>query len=297
MNTNAGPLQQVTRNIRRLRAANPSPMTGEGTNTYLIDTETGVVVLDPGPDLAAHFDAILACLDGAPVAAILVSHAHLDHSALAPRLSDRTNAAVMGFGTATDGRSPVMQGLAAAGLTGGGEGVDGGFKPDQRLQDGQILRFGAPQIEVLHCPGHMGGHLCFAMAGLLFSGDHVMGWSTSLISPPDGDMADYMASLARLARRSWQQFLPGHGSTVDQPAARLAALVTHRLSREAAVLAAVRSGSRTAREIAARVYLDTPAPLQAAATRNVLAHLIDLHDRNQIAAESITSFDSPFTPI
>ena len=290
-------VQQLTGDIRCLRARNPSAMTGTGTNTYLIETGAGTVVLDPGPDIASHHDGLLACLAGAPVAAILVSHAHLDHSALAARLAGATGARVMAYGAATDGRSTVMQKLVASGLGDGGEGLDLAFKPDQRLSDGEILLFGDHQIEVLHCPGHLGGHLCFAMGGLLFSGDHVMGWATSLISPPDGDMADYMASLLRLAKRGWQQFLPGHGGAVSQPAARLAELTRHRLSRETEVLAAVTAGRQTAAEIAAVVYQGLPVPLQAAATRNVLAHLIDLDSRSRIFCASISGLESKFTPI
>lgn len=290
-------VQQLTMDIRCLRARNPSPMTGTGTNTYLIRTGIGSVVVDPGPDLEAHFDRLLACLAGAPVAAILVSHAHLDHSALAARLAAATAAPVMAYGEATDGRSTVMQKLVASGLGDGGEGLDRSFKPDRRLSDGEILRFGDHQIEVLHCPGHIGGHLCFALGGLLFSGDHVMGWATSLISPPDGDMADYMASLSRLAKRGWQQFLPGHGGVVSQPAARLAELVRHRLSRETAVLAAVTAGCQTASKIAAAVYQGLPVPLQAAATRNVLAHLIDLHSKSRICCAGINGLESKFTPL
>ncbi len=296
MSIDADTLHQPAPGIRRLRAPNPSPMTGSGTNTYLIDTVAGVVVLDPGPDLAAHSEAILACLAGAPVAAILVSHAHLDHAALAGRFSARTGAAVMAFGGAGDGRSQIMRGLAASGLMAGGEGVDAAFVPDRCLSEGEVLRFGDVQIDVLHCPGHMGGHLCFAIGEVLFSGDHVMGWASSLISPPDGDMADYMASLRRLARGQWQQFLPGHGAAVEQPAARLADLIRHRLMREAAVLAAVGAGHGTARDIAALVHQGTPPALHAAAARNVLAHLVDLHSRNKISTSGTPGFESRFTP-
>lgn len=271
------------RGIRRIRADNPSPMTGTGTNTYLIDTEEGVVVIDPGPDLPQHFAAILSDLGSTPVAAILVSHAHLDHSALAARLARQTSAPVLAFGRADDGRSPTMQALAGLGMTDGGEGIDRGFVPDLRVGHGELLRFGAQTIEVLHCPGHMGGHLCFALGDTVFSGDHVMGWASTLISPPDGDMTDYMLSLALLAARQSRCFLPGHGEAIAQPRLRLAELAAHRHARETAIMTALATGQRTVKAIAARVYRETPAALQAAAARNVLAHLIDLHGRNLIS--------------
>lgn len=266
--------------VRRVRADNPSAMTGTGTNSYILG-QGEVAVLDPGPDDPAHLAALLAALDpGETVAAILVSHAHLDHSALAPRLALATGAKVHAFGRARDGRSAVMERLVTDGLTGGGEGVDLGFEPDHLLQDGARLTVGEITLEALHTPGHMGGHLCFAMADLLFSGDHAMGWASSLISPPDGDMGAYMASLEKLAQRPWRQMLPGHGEPVDTPAARLAELATHRRLREAEVLAELSRSPGTAAELAARIYCDTPAALLPAAARNVLAHLIDLAKRN-----------------
>ena len=297
MNAGTDHLVVLAPGIRRLRAANPSPMTGTGTNTYLLQTAAGTVVIDPGPLLADHLAAVLAALQpGLPVAAILISHPHLDHSALARPLTDATGAKVMAFGTATSGRSPLMQRLAAQGLTGGGEGVDTGFAPDIRLIDGQRLTFGAYSIEVLHCPGHFGGHLCFALDDVLFSADHVMGWATSLISPPDGDMGAYMASLGHLASRHWSRFLPGHGEPVEAPAARLADLIAHRLARESAILAALHAGDHTAQRIAHRIYLDTPAALMPAAARSVLAHLIDLWDRNLVSATQTPGPQTPFLP-
>lgn len=293
MNAETGNLQVVAPGIRRLRAANPSPLTGTGTNTYLLQTGAGTVVIDPGPALPLHLEAILAAVQsGFPVAAILISHPHLDHSALARPLANATGARIMAFGTATSGRSPLMERLAAQGLT-GGEGVDTDFAPDICLVDGQHLLFGDHSIEVLHCPGHFGGHLCFVLGDLLFSADHVMGWATSLISPPDGDMAAYMASLARLSSRHWSRFLPGHGEPIEAPAARLAELAVHRRARESAILAALKAGDHTAERIALRVYRDTPTALMPAATRSVLAHLIDLQERNLVTC---TQTPGPFTP-
>ena len=271
---------------RYVLAPNPSALTGPGTNTYILGSGTSVAVIDPGPDIASHHDAILAALrPGQHVSHILVTHPHRDHSALAARLSAATGAPVLAFGIAGSGRSARMRRLAEQTEPGGGEGRDAGFIPDQRLAHGDIVAGDGWHLEVLHCPGHMAEHLCFAFGDVLFSGDHVMAWSSSLISPPDGDMGDYMASLALLARRPWQKFLPGHGDPVNAPAARLAELSAHRRAREAAILDVIAKGPATLAEITARVYADTPTSLHAAAARNAFAHLVDLVDKGRVAAD------------
>jgi hydroxyacylglutathione hydrolase len=268
--------------IRRVLAPNPSPMTATGTNTWIVG-QGDVAVIDPGPDHAGHLAAILAALGPAErVTHIVVTHAHADHSALAPDLARATGAAVLGFGAAEAGRSPAMQALAASGLAGGGEGVDTGFSPDARLADGDVVAGDTWQLRVLHTPGHFAGHLSLALDDTLFSGDHVMGWAPSLISPPDGDMGAYMASLARLQGHPWGRFLPGHGGTVEDPATRLADLVAHRRGREAAILAVLSGTALALPDIVARVYADTPAALHPAAARNALAHLADLAARDLV---------------
>ncbi|WP_054004747.1 MBL fold metallo-hydrolase [Cypionkella psychrotolerans] len=272
----------IATGVRRIRAANPSPMTGTGTNTYVLHGADGAVVIDPGPALPDHLAAVLAAVQGAPVRAILVTHPHLDHSGLVPELQAATGAQVYGFGGALAGRSALMQRLAAAGLQGGGEGVDAGFVPDVLVADGAVLALAGLQIEALHTPGHMGGHLCFALGDALFSGDHVMGWASTLISPPDGDMSAYMASLRRLQAQHWRRFWPGHGETIADPTLRLAELAAHRHARETAICAALQAGPARPADLAAQLYTDTPPALLPAAARNILAHLIDLHDRNVV---------------
>jgi glyoxylase-like metal-dependent hydrolase (beta-lactamase superfamily II) len=266
--------------IRLIRANNPSPLTGSGTNTYLLG-QGEVAVIDPGPDLDSHLTAVLGALTpGERISHILVTHAHLDHSALTSRLARITGAPVMAFGIAHAGRSATMTALAAEGLR-GAEGVDTGFAPDQVLADNACLSVAGVEIRALHLPGHMGCHMGFAVGEVLFSGDHVMDWSTTLVSPPDGDMGDYMASLHRLAAGNWRRMLPGHGREITDPAARIGALIDHRLAREASILASLRNdGPATAAALAARIYTDTPPHLLPAATRNVLSHLIDLAARS-----------------
>jgi glyoxylase-like metal-dependent hydrolase (beta-lactamase superfamily II) len=279
--------------IRRLLAPNPSPLTGAGTNTWLVGASE-LAVIDPGPDDPAHLAAILQAVGpGQRLARIFVTHAHLDHSALARRLAALTGAQVHAFGSATEGRSPLMTQLAP-GLPTQGEGLDHAFAPDQRLSDGATISGPDWSLTALHTPGHLGGHLCLALGGTLFSGDHVMGWSTTIVSPPDGDMAAYMASLDRLSAQAWTRFLPGHGDAVTDPAARLAELVAHRRGREAQILQALDAGCATIAVLTERIYTSTPRHLMAAAQRNVLAHLIDLVSRNLVSATPSVTLDAEF---
>jgi len=279
-----GRMIRLDPDLRRVVAPNPGPMTGAGTNSYVLGRGE-VVLIDPGPALPAHRDALLAALDpGERVAAILITHSHLDHTALAPAMAAATGAPVWGAGPAGTGRSERMIALAAQGLAGGGEGFDLAYAPDRVLQGGETVQVGGLSIEVLATPGHTGCHLSFASGDRLFAGDTVMGWSTSLVSPPDGDMAAYMASLTALAARDWRVIHPGHGPAVEAPAQRLAELTRHRKTREAEILAALADhGPATARALAALVYVGTPPALLPAAARNVLAHLIDLTDRGLVS--------------
>lgn len=280
--------------LRRILAPNPSPMTFRGTNTYLLG-ETDIAVIDPGPLDDAHHWSILAALEpGQKITHILVSHAHRDHAPLAARLRASTGAPIYAYGAATAGRSAVMRALAADGLVGGGEGIDADFEPDVRLGDGDRIGGAGWTLSALHTPGHIGNHLCFAWADVCFTADHVMGWSTSLVSPPDGDLTDFMASCEKLRAEPWRRFYPGHGAPIDTPAARLAALVAHRRSREAAILAILAEHDASPGAIAEKVYRDTDAALLPAATRNVLAHLIDLHGRSLVSCQGPLGANSTF---
>ncbi len=269
--------------LRSLTANNPSPLTGQGTNTYLVGA-TDIAIIDPGPDLDSHLDAILAAIGpGQRISHVIVTHAHRDHSALAPRLSALTGAPILAFGPALAGRSPMMAALAPH-LPASGEGLDLAFHPTETLEEGSCIVGPDWQLAALHTPGHLGGHLCLGLGQTLFSGDHVMGWASSIVAPPDGDMADYMASLHRLQGESWRRFLPGHGAPVEDPGTRLAALIAHRQSREASILAELAPGPDHIAPLTRRIYRDIPPAMLPAAERNVLAHLIDLAARNLISA-------------
>lgn len=278
-------MDRLAPGIRRVLAPNPSPMTHWGTNTFVLG-EGDVTVLDPGPAERAHFEAIRAGLaPGERVARVLVSHAHVDHSPLAHPLAEAAGARVFAFGPATAGRSAVMAELAARGLAAGGEGVDRDFAPDVRLEDGETLDIGNGQsLEAIWTPGHFAGHLSFALGDTVFTGDHVMGWASTLISPPDGDLTAFLASCARLAARRDRLYLPAHGAPVRDPAARLDWLVAHRATREAEILAALAAGRATPAGLARAIYTDTPPALLPAAERNVFAHLIDLAGRGIVRA-------------
>ncbi|KGJ14567.1 MBL fold metallo-hydrolase [Paracoccus sanguinis] len=269
--------------VRVIRADNPSPLTGPGTNSFLIGTEE-VAVIDPGPDDPAHVAAILEAAEGR-ISHILVTHPHLDHSAAVPRLAAATGAPVMAFGTAEAGRSPPMQRLAEAGAVGGGEGADAAFRPDVTLADGDVLCGAGWEVTAIHTPGHMGGHLSFRLGDAVLCGDLVMGWATTLISPPDGDLVDYLRSLEHLALLAPRVLYPAHGDPVTDPLPRLAELAAHRRTRTAQILAALDAAPGTAEALAARIYTEIPAALLPAATRNVLAHLVALSDLGAVAPE------------
>ena len=283
----------VAPGIVRLTCDNPSPLTGPGTNSYLVGTPgRAVAVVDPGPGDAAHEDTLLHHADGA-VAAVLVTHAHRDHSGGAMAFARRADAPLLAFGPATAGRLPEMAALGDA--LGGGEGLDAGFVPDRALKDGDIIDIDGVRIESLHTPGHFGGHLAFAVGDAILSGDLVMGWSTTLISPPDGDLGRFMESCRRLRARGAALFLPGHGDGVADPAARIDALLAHRAERDAQIAAALRDRPDNPAGLAERIY-DVPPALRPAAARNVLAHLVEQVRQGRATVDGPLRPDALFRP-
>ena len=270
--------------VVRVLAPNPSPMTFRGTNSYLVGEEE-LTLIDPGPDLPAHREALLAALAGRRLARIVVTHSHVDHSPLARPLGAELGVPVLAFGDSGAGRSAAMARLAAAAPLEGGEGVDAGFAPDRRLTDGEVLGQGADALTVLHTPGHMGNHVALLRGDTAFCGDLVMGWASSLVSPPDGDLGDFLASCRRLRALGLARLYPGHGDPVEDPAGRIDWLIAHREERSAQILAALAEGPRDIPALVARLYADVPVQMHPAAARNVLAHLIHLEGQGAVACD------------
>ncbi|MCC5975005.1 MAG: MBL fold metallo-hydrolase [Rubellimicrobium sp.] len=264
-------------------APNPSPMTLRGTNSYLVGT-TSLCVIDPGPDDPAHLDALLRAIGPRRISHIVVTHGHLDHSGLARQLSMRVRAPVLGFGPSGAGRSAAMRRRAAGGLADGGEGIDRAFHPDVILADGMELEGQGWSLRAIHTPGHMGNHLCLRLRDMLFTGDHAMGWASSLVSPPEGDVAAYMSSCIRLLAEGEVTLLPGHGDPVPDGAARIAALLRHRQERERQIRSALEDGPRDIASLVTTLYGAIAPDLRRSAGRNVLAHLIDLDERGLVLA-------------
>jgi glyoxylase-like metal-dependent hydrolase (beta-lactamase superfamily II) len=271
-----GTATAVTPRIRRVVANNPGPFTFKGTGTCIIGRGK-VAIVDPGPDQPEHIDAVLRAVRGETVTHILVTHTHLDHVPASPAISRATGAKMHSFGphpVLADGGAPAEAG-------------DHAFAPDVRLADGDVVEGDGWTVEAVHTPGHISNHLCFAVREdkALLTGDHVMGWSTSVISPPDGDMAAYLASLRKLLPRRETLYIPTHGAEIRDPHPFVQAYIAHRLNREAQILASLKAGPRTIPEMVAANYADTPAHLHRAAGRSMLAHLIQLAKEGRVETD------------
>lgn len=270
-----GRLVRVTPLIRRVVAPNSSPFTAWGTGTYVIGNGA-VAVIDPGPADPAHIDAILSGLEaGETVSHLVVTHTHLDHSPGAALLKARTGAAVYGCGP---------HGLEGETVE---AGADHAYAPDQQLHDGNTLQGAGWTLEAVHTPGHTSNHLCYGLLeeAALFTGDHVMGWSTSVVSPPDGDMARYMASLTKLLPRPDRLYYPTHGAPISAPQDYVRELIAHRTDREQQVLACLAEGIDEIPSMVARLYANVDARLHRAAGRSLLAHLIKLVDEGRVVCD------------
>jgi glyoxylase-like metal-dependent hydrolase (beta-lactamase superfamily II) len=281
-----GRLETLAPGLRRIVARNPSPFTFKGTGTYVVGRGE-VAVIDPGPDLDEHVAALLASLEGERVTHILVTHTHRDHSPATKAVKAATGAPSFGFGPHAGGKrgEPAVE-----------EGGDWDFVPDIALRDGERVTGQGWAFEAVHTPGHTSNHLCFALegSGILFSGDHVMGWSTSVISPPDGDMAAYMASLDKLLGRRDRVYWPTHGPAITDPERHVRAFIAHRREREAGILACLDAGIGHIDPIVGRLYVGLMPGLRRAAGRSVLAHLIDLRARGLVACDGEPTLEAAY---
>ena len=285
-----GQAEQVSPLIRRVVAENPSMFTYRGTGTYIIGRGE-VAVVDPGPELESHQAALAAALEGERVTHILVTHCHADHSPLARWLADETGATTFAFGPhgAIDPEDDVVT----------EEAVDTAFDPDVRLVHGEVVEGSGWTVEAVHTPGHTSNHMSYALAEerALFTGDHVMGWSTTVIAPPDGDMRAYFASLRLLLGRDDAVLWPTHGGPVTDPPPFLEAYLAHRLEREAQVVACVRRGIGTVPAIVAELYTAVPKELHPAAERSVFAHLVKLVDDGVVSCDGPLTAEATFAPV
>lgn len=275
----------VAPGVRRITANNPSPHTFRGTNTYLLG-EGAVTVIDPGPNDPAHVAAILAATAGERIERILLTHGHLDHTGAVAGLAARTGAPVhIGLGRPAD-------------ASGGPESVAVKVEGAIPIRDGERIEGAGFALRAIATPGHASDHFSFALEGtdVLFSGDHVMGWSTTVVAPPDGSMAEYMRSLDVLLARPERRYLSGHGATIENGPEYTRALRAHRKMREVAILERIRKGDRTIPEIVAVLYRGIDPRLTRSASMSVLAHLEDLIARGVVKPEGAVALEGRFTP-
>ena len=280
-----GEPREIAPGIARVVANNPSPLTFHGTNTYLLGTDT-VAVIDPGPDDPVHIDAIVRAIAGRPVSQIILTHAHGDHSDGIPRLQEALKVPFAGYGyvpKAATGKSRVAPDGREVGVK--------SVRPDIVLRDGSTIEGDGWRLEAIFTPGHAPDHLCFALTGtgIVFSGDHVMGWNTSVVAPPEGSMRDYLASLERMRGRGDTLYLPGHGGKLQEPERTVKGYLIHRRMREDAILGAIREQPRSIKEIVEIIYPAIDPKLARAAAFSVQAHV------EHLAEKRLIDFDGPLT--
>ncbi|WP_337266334.1 MBL fold metallo-hydrolase [Oryzifoliimicrobium ureilyticus] len=279
--------------IQRLTAKNPSPFTFLGTNTYIVG-ERQVALIDPGPDDKDHLKAIVNALDGRKLTHIFVTHTHKDHSPLARRLQEETGALVL-----AEGPHRLSRPLSNGEINEFSESSDLDFRPDVVLRHDDVITGDGWALRTVLTPGHAANHAAFAIEdqGILFCGDHVMAWSTTVVAPPDGSMKDYMASLNRLILRNDHLLLPGHGGVIEQPRTFMRALKAHRQMREKAIFQRLQAGDRFIADIVAALYADVDPHLHPAAAFSVLAHLESLVQDRLVYCEGPLSLQAKFQPV
>jgi glyoxylase-like metal-dependent hydrolase (beta-lactamase superfamily II) len=286
-----GVAERLSPRVRRLLAPNPGPFTFKGTCAYLIGDADEIAIVDPGPADDAHVAALLAALGGARLAAVLVTHTHRDHSPAAARLREATGAPVLGCAPFAPIDAPALADAPRFDAS-----HDKRYAPDRILTDGETLRVSGAALEVVATPGHTANHLCYALLeeASLFTGDHIMAWSTTLVAPPDGNMRAYMESIEKLRQRGEMIYWPAHGGPVREPQRHLRALVHHRRQREQAILTLLDRGTERVDAIVERIYEGVDRRLFPAATMNVLAHLEDLIERSVVAADGPLSVQARY---
>ena len=283
--------EEITRpakNITCILAPNPSPMTFKGTNTYVVG-DAELAIIDPGPISDKHFNNIMEVIANRTVKFIFLTHSHIDHTPLAKQIANVFDVKTYAFGPSGSGLSEIMLNLIAEGYESGGEGIDDVFHPDHLVEDGDFFLLNNEKITAIYTPGHMGNHICYQYDKVLFTGDHIMDWATSMVSPPYGDLTQFMASCRMLQTKQFGLFLPGHGDPVKNPSERLNFIISHRLDREEQIISTIKNTQMTAIEITKIVYTEIDHRLIPAATRNVFAHLIDLKERG------IVEFNGPIS--
>jgi glyoxylase-like metal-dependent hydrolase (beta-lactamase superfamily II) len=275
-----GALIRVAPALRRVIAPNPGAFTFTGTCSYILG-EGDVAIVDPGPAIDSHIEALLAAIASERLRYILVTHTHRDHSPAARSLQQRTGAVVAGCAAYAP---PPDLAVTGPGLD---ASHDRGYAPDRVLADGETIAFGGLTIETVATPGHTTNHLCFALreTRALFTGDHVMGWATTVIAPPDGSMGEYLASMEKLRARDDLVYWPAHGGPVLEPQRYVRALAHHRRQREHAILQRLEAGDETIPAMVARIYEGTDARLHGAAALSVFAHLEDLVERGLVRCD------------
>lgn len=280
-----GEIEEIAPGVRRILCDNPSPFTLKGTNTYLVGRGS-VAIIDPGPADPRHIDAILSALRNETVAQILVSHTHRDHSPAAAAIAEATGAKTYAQGPHRPARALHLGEMPPL-----DSGSDEDFVPEFRLADGEVIEGEGYALEAVFTPGHTANHVAFALRGtdILFSADHVMGWATSIVAPPDGSMSDYMASLHRLARRPEGTYLPGHGGIVRDAHRLVQQYIEHREAREAAILRKLSRGESDIPGIVQAIYIGLDPRLTKAAALTTYAHLETLVERDLVQTDGALS--------
>jgi len=273
-----GVVAQLSPLVQRVIADNPGPFTYTGTGVFIIGDKS-VCVIDPGPTTPDHMAAIDRTLEGRTVSHVLVTHHHVDHSPLAKPLAEKHGCQVYGFGV-----QPVPPQDGEVRLE---AGDDLSFQPDVEIRNGHIIKGEGWTMEAIHTPGHTSNHLCYALQeeNTLFSGDHIMGWSTSVVSPPDGHMGDYLTSLKTVLNRDFDILRPTHGPAIKDVRPFVQAYIDHRLAREAQILGALGQGLDKINDIVALLYKDVDKRLHPAAAHSVLSHMIHLRETGRVTAE------------